>query len=197
MDLVCQQLKRLNEVMNAALSAREEGSSKRLVFFVRRSLQQFNLYGEWCESEILIDAYLRTRQKIEHGEVIDNFPGYLSSVSFNIIREHHRSRQRKFAACQKMQKSEANVLNTPESPYLDEKTSDFSNLLWESFESLRPKDQEILILRIVKGYSWSEIGDFMVATDKELRNDLALRSRLRKQGERALERLRKAFSSVT
>ncbi|ASC71239.1 hypothetical protein XM38_021910 [Halomicronema hongdechloris C2206] len=196
MDQPHKQLELLNQVIRGALSLEEGSTSKKLIFFIRRSLAQMGLQGEWQESEVLIEAYLRTRERVMAGEVISNFPGYLAQVSQYILLEKRRQRQRNHNINQKLFRSGSDVVSSPESSYGEGISQETVSSLWSSFHALAERDQQVLMLRIVKGHSWKEIGYFMVEEGLEANYTSALVAKLRKQGERALDRLRKRMLSV-
>lgn len=196
MDQPHKQLELLNQVIRGALSLQEDASSKKLLFFIRRSLTQMGLYGEWQESEVLIEAYLRTRERVMAGEVIGNFPGYLAQVAQYILLEKRRQRQRNHNISQKLFRSSADIVSLDESSYIEKIGQETISSLWSSFHALSERDQQVLMLRIVEGYSWKEIGYFMVEEGLETNYTSALVAKLRKQGERALDRLRKRMLSV-
>lgn len=195
MDELQRQLESLTEVVNSALLLRECESSRKLMFFIKRLLRQMRLENEWHASEILIEAYLRTRDQVQAGKAIRNPPSYLMSVAHNVVREKKREQQRHHG----IQKKLANTLNAvslPETNYQDAVNCEVVNSLWTSFNTLSDRDRQILDLRIVKGYQWSEIASILVEHGIEEHYGKALIAKLRKQGERALERLRKASLSV-
>ena len=84
----------------------------------------------------------------------------------------------------------------PDGSFCEEVSDELISSLWASFSALSERDKEILILRIVRGLSWKEIGFLMVSQGKERQFQSNLEAKLRKQGERALAKLRKQLSSV-
>ena len=196
MNEVHKQLELLTEFVKHTLSRKEAGTSKNLMFLIRRSLGQMRLLNEWDESEILIEAYLRTRRNIESGEIIENLPGYLVRVSQFIILEKNRKRKRNYGISQKLSGFTPDVASLPESSYEEGVNYEIVNSLWDSFNALPEKDRRILTLRIVKGYSWQEIGYQLIESGIEESYDSCLAAKLRKQGERALEKLRKRILSI-
>ena len=189
------QLERLNAVIKQALLGKEGETSKNLMLFIRRSLGQMRLRNEWNESEILVEAYLRTREKISSGEIIDNLPGYLSRVSQYIILEKIRQKSRNYRIHQKLS-SFSDAVSLPESSYEEGVSCDVVNSLWNSFNCLSQREQEILTLRIIKGYSWDEVAYQLLELGIEGSYDSTVVAKLRKQGGRALEKLRKRILSI-
>ncbi len=185
-----EQLDLLNKLINNILSQEGDESTRKIFFFIKRILRQFRLDSQLQESEILIDAYLRIREKIKSGESIKNISAYLNRVSYNIVREHSKKQKRS-------EKLHGRLLdNGYGHPDIilggDSSNYDKITILLESLKKLKNEDLEILQLHIVEGLSWEEIrGYFSSCKGKKLSN-----SALRKQGERALRRLREAYTSV-
>jgi len=180
----------LGEVIADAIHLK--GDAKHLIFFIKRTLRQFNLESHYQEMDILSEAYIRTQKRIDAGEIIENFPAWLKAVSLNIIREKSKKRL-------KDQSLQQNLISTGHGSEetmnrLEQDTTDFEAIktLLESLKSLSPEDIEILKLRIVKGLSWDEVAEALDKTGRNPRNAAALR----KRGERALGRLRNNFFSV-
>ncbi|NJL47588.1 MAG: hypothetical protein HC929_09000 [Leptolyngbyaceae cyanobacterium SM2_5_2] len=196
MDEDFKQLRALTEVVKDAISLKESESSKKLMYFIKRSLNQVGLAGEYEESEVLIKAYLRVRDRILSGTQIDNHLGYLTRVTYFIILEENRKRQRQIRLGQKLSHLTFVQDVIPDGSFCEGVSEDLVGSLWASFRALSERDKEILILRIVRGLSWKEIGFLMVSQGKEKKIHTGLEAKLRKQGERALAKLRKQLSSV-
>lgn len=195
MNEICQQLELLNEVVKRSLSPEEVATSKNLIFFIRRSLGQMGLSSDWQESEILVEAYLTVRRQIQDGKTIRNLPAYLTGVSQRIVLEKYRVRQRHARVAQKLSGC-GDTFFSVEEPYTAGVNEATINLLWRSFESLSERDQQVIQLRIVQGYSWKEVAYCLVELGIEPQYNEALIIKLRKQGKRALDRLRKGMLSV-
>ncbi len=189
-----EQLELLTKLVNDTLSEERNESSRKIFYFIRRSLRQFKLNGQRQESDILLEAYTRVRKKIESGESIENMPAYLNRVAFNIIRE--KSRKQK-----KAEDLHIRLINNgyghPDTTSGTEDTDSYKiNILIKALEEIKPEDLEIIELRIVKGLSWKEISEHLTSyKNEEYSNNLSV-SALRKRGERALKRLRKAYFFV-
>lgn len=195
MNEACKQLELLNTVIKQALLRKEGETSKNLMLFIRRSLGQMRLHNEWNESEILVEAYLRTRDKINSGEIIDNLPGYLSRVSQYIILEKSRQKKRNYGIHQKLS-SFSDIVSLPENSYEEGVSCEVVNSLWNSFNCLSEREQRILTLRVIKGHSWHEVAYQLLELGIEKSYDNTVIAKLRKQGERALEKLRKRILSI-
>jgi DNA-directed RNA polymerase specialized sigma24 family protein len=185
------QLKRLHEVVAHLLSPAGDDTSQKLLFFVKRLLYQFNIKNQFHESEIVVEAYLRTRKRIEQGEVIENIPAWLNQVSFNIIREYSRKVNQSRTLTAHLRCAAWTSANHPSSEFPDSQPIE---ALLAALAQLQPEDEELLILRIVKGFSWQEISQYLEAKDAGCKKYSA--QTLRKRGERALTRLKQKFFSV-
>ena len=191
------QLKVLTEVVKDAISHKEKDGAKKLMYFIKRSLGQFNLAHEYEESEILIQAYLRARNKILSGERIVNHSAYLTSVAYFIILEESKRKIRRKQLNHKLSFAESSADADVAKAYTDGASDELISSLWNSFKSLPQRDRQILILRIVKGHSWREIVSFVEGDHQAKNGGKSLESKLRKQGERALNKLRKQLMSAS
>ena len=190
------QIEHLTDVVGSVLSDRARGHRRKLLLTIQRSLRQFHLDSQLEESDIPIDAYIRTRTRIEAGECIENIPAWLNRVSFNIIREASKKRDQ----CQRLTDrlicndcGQPNPANSIEDPYAREEDIE---ALFLSLHQLSQPDLELLMLRVVKGLSWQEISQRSIDSEEDCKKPRVLQQRLRKRGERALKRLRDAFISI-
>ena len=188
------QLELLTKVVNDTLSEEWEESTRKIFFFIKRSLLQFKLNGQLQESDILLEAYIRVRQKIESGESIQNMPAYLNRVAFNIIRE--KSKKQKKAEDLHIRLINNGYGHPDTTSGTDDTDSYKINVLLKALEELKPEDFEIIQLRIVNGLSWKEISEYLTSSENKEHSKNLSASALRKRGERALKRLRKAYFSV-
>ena len=196
MHKIYKQLELLHEVVSRSLSPQEVGTSKNLIFFIRRSLNQMGLYPEWHESEILIEAYLRVRQKILAGQEVQKFPAYLTRVAQLIILEKSKQRRRNSNIRQKLARAGDDRDFLGDHPYTGNINPDTIDTLWSSFKTLPERDQKVLTLRIVHGYSWKEVAYTFVEWGLESHYSDSLIPKLRKRGKMALEKLKKGTLSV-
>jgi RNA polymerase sigma factor (sigma-70 family) len=163
--------------------------------FIERTLKQFRLYSYYDETEIFLQARAIVIKKIKSGETIKNFPAYLKTIAFNVIRDLDKKRKNQGSLVTRL-KIRSEIIDDKE--YLIPLYVTESNVkaLWNAFEQLDLKERQILILREVHGFSWREIGDILVTRGEENKNDPKLVQRLRQKGNRALKRLRKNYYSL-
>ena len=184
------QLKLLNELVKDAISEEWDESTRKIFFFIKRSLRQFKLYGQLQESDILTQAYIRVRQKIESGELIQNMPAYLNRVAFNIVREESRKQKKSEDLPIRLNNNGHGNLDT--TPGLDDTNSYQITTLIQALKELKSEDLEIIQLRIVKGLSWKEVSINLSSNQCSKISE----STLRQKGKRALQRLRNAYLAV-
>ena len=196
MDEDFDQLKALTEVVKDAIAHKENGSSKKLMYFIKRSLGQVGLTHEWEESEILIQAYFRAREKVLAGERISNYGAYLTRIAYFVILEESKRRNRRGKLNKKLSHDGTKTETTPAEGYVEGISDELMRSLWASFEALSPRDRRILMLRIVRGLSWRDISALMVKDGEEKNDGKSLDAKLRKQGERALAKLRRQIMAV-
>lgn len=184
-------LRLLNEVISRLLGSEHDSSSLILIHAVRKMLRQFHLDAQFSASDIFIEAYLRTYLAIQKGQVIGNLPGWIRSVSLNIIRERSRkciSDNRRFIS--DVAHELADNTHIDDFPNSFEKESVL--LLVKVLATLSDLDQEILSLRNGQGLSWQQIREHFLHSQQLDFSTTALR----KKGERALKRIRKVFLPI-
>jgi RNA polymerase sigma factor (sigma-70 family) len=184
------QLELLTTVVNNLLSEEKDEATRKIFFFIKRTLRQFKLDGQLEESDILSEAYLCVRKKIESGELIQNIPAYLNRVAFNIIRERSKKKKKSKDLHIRLINNSHGVIDT--TSRIDDLDSNQITILLKALKELNSEDFELIKLRIVKGLSWNEISDNLNYS-KDNENKKRLSANTRKKGERALKRLRKAY----
>lgn len=185
-----EQLKLLTALIEDSLSEKQNDDSRKIFFFAKRTLRQFKLDGQLQESDIVIQAYLRVREKIKSGESIKNMPAYFNRVCYNIVREHSKKQKKTENLCNRLVNNGFGVSET--NRQIDSLNYSNNKILFESLAQLNNEDREIIELRIVQELSWKEISDHISL----YRNKKLNTSTLRKRGERILKRLREAYISV-
>jgi DNA-directed RNA polymerase specialized sigma24 family protein len=158
-----------------------------MLALIERSLRQFNLQNSHSAAEILIEAYVRGRKRIDSGEQIYNPNAWTKTTALNVIREYSR-KQKQTVQTENYQFDEH--LNTSSAPF-----EDFSReykLMTIAFSHLTREEQELLTLKVIKQLSWRAISDYLSQKyDKDLKEDT-----LRKRKERALKRLHQIYHSL-
>ena len=180
----------LENFMDEVLSSQRASRPHKLFFLIERWLRQFHLDSQIDSSEILVEAYMRTRSKILKGVNIERFPAWFNRVSFKIIQEYSKRKKYRDLLKQRLIRSGQHFTediahqNDPEHPNIE--------ALLKSLEELKEEELEILNLRIVQGLSWKDVRSYWCNTKGK---DIS-ESALRKKGERALSHLRDVFAST-
>jgi DNA-directed RNA polymerase specialized sigma24 family protein len=161
--------------------------------FIQRSLRQFHLEGSCSVDEIISEVYVRGVRLIASGKTIEKPLAWLKVTSLNVIRELSRSR------CNQQQKHQPLDSDFTEHKIFKQQPNDDVNCdeaialklaaIQASFTQLSTKDQAILLLRLQENLSGKEVGEQLAAAGLGVHNEVTLR----KQGSRALKRLRKAY----
>ena len=159
---------------------------------IKRRMQQYHLFPQYHVHEICTEAYLRTLRRIEVGESIANLPASFKITILRIAQEYSRRQ----SSQRNLEKKLETTADTFEEISVCDGTIE-SNLvrLQEALKKMKPQELLILRLRIVEGFSWSEIGDYLVECG-EAEDTPQLRSTLRTKGGRALKKLRKNYFSA-
>lgn len=159
---------------------------------IKRRMQQYHLFPRYHIHEIFTEAYLRTLRRIETGEIIANLPASFKITILHIAREYGRKQS-------SQRNLERKLENTPDTfaeiPIHDSAIESNLLRLQEALKKMKPQELLILRLRIVEGFSWPEIGDYLVGCG-EAEDTPQLRSTLRTKGKRALEKLRRHYFSA-
>ncbi|HEY9726614.1 MAG TPA: hypothetical protein V6D50_09220 [Chroococcales cyanobacterium] len=165
------------------------------ISFIQRSLVQFNLASQFEAHEILNEAYVRGREFIRSGKVIQNPHSWLKSTSLNIIRENSRKQKKEQPIDPEL------VELIPSLRVIEDSVvthSDIGNK-WEALlsslkalSSTDPMGARLLRLQ-AQGLSWKEIRKQLVTEDGEAPSG----STLRQKASRAKKSLRKIYHSIT
>ena len=191
-----EQIRQLVDVVVGILSGQGDKHHRRLLFRIQRTLGQFHLQTQLEGSDVLIEAYLRTRTRIEAGEFIENIPAWLSRVAFNIIREASRKRDQGRRLQDRLVRNGYGQPNpAPRIEAVHNHNEDIE-VLFSALNQLSQSDLELLKLRIVKGLSWQDVSERLRESGEDCKNPRVLQQRLRKRGERSLKRLRDTFFSM-
>lgn len=166
--------------------------ARSLLAFIKRTIHQFGLQVYITEIDIFVEAYLRgvryTQQNQEH---IRQPKAWMRRTAYNIIRECKRDRLRYSAAAfdELMDQGPAEA-EGPVPGAVDEETiGNAVNAVLQALEALSPGDRDLIQWKVVEGLTWPQVQTRLVAAG----GDRVSQATLRKRGQRALERLRRAY----
>jgi DNA-directed RNA polymerase specialized sigma24 family protein len=163
-----------------------------LLPWIKHLVKQFGLTGYLCEFEVLIEAYTIAIKKTKEGHVINNLPAWFKGTALNIVRNIKREIRRQDSIKSNFQYDREEVENASYRSIDDNSMDDNVQSLIKAFSMLCEADRDILILRIVKGLTWSDIAEKMIQEGKENSTSMEkLLVRLRQRHSRALSKLRK------
>ncbi|NJL46907.1 MAG: sigma-70 family RNA polymerase sigma factor [Leptolyngbyaceae cyanobacterium SM2_5_2] len=156
---------------------------------IQRMLRQYRLASQIEPFEILHEAYLRGKQKLQTGETITNAHAWLRSTAFYIISE--RKRKDRDGA------TEPHIL---EAIVLDERINlmqqqilaEELKLLYQALAKLQQEDPtsaRLLTLKTFRDWSWGDIRDWLISQGEPAVSETTLRQR----ASRAKRRLREIF----
>ncbi|PSN12034.1 hypothetical protein C7293_21875 [filamentous cyanobacterium CCT1] len=166
--------------------------ARSLLAFIKRTIHQFGLEVYITEIDIFVEAYLRgvryTQQNQEH---ILQPKAWMRRTAYNIIRECKRDRLRYSAAAfdELMDQGPAEAEGPTPGAVDDEAISRAINAVLQALEALPQGDRDLIQWKVVEGLSWQQVQARLVAAG----GDRVSQATLRKRGQRALERLRRAY----
>lgn len=174
-------------------------AARSLLAFIRRDLRQFHLHGSISETDIFIQAYLRGFEYCskEGAEPIRNVRAWLRQTAFNIIREESRRRQRapqvSYDVLAENDLGRSQLTQAPDEWGLDPDIVETDmRAIVTALARLSAREQRIIHLRTLQGLAWKDVQQHLETMgEPPLRLDV-----LRKQGQRALERLRKEYHTL-
>jgi predicted RNA polymerase sigma factor len=180
------------DVFDQALSdilGKDNPQAYSILSAIQRTLNQYHLSDQYEVYEILHEAYLRGKKKLQTGEIIRNPYAWLRATAFNIVYERKRKQR---SSATDPQVIEA-VLADPRLTLMQQQILNSEiDLLYEALAVLYQEDPEgtcLLYLRHVRALSWGQIGQWLAAEGRPLPNDATLRQR----ASRAKRRLRTIF----
>lgn len=189
---VKEQIKQLDNLVSNILVSNisENKEIKGILPFIKRTLEQFQLDHDYDQYDVFLESYKRTKVAIIRGKFISNMPVWLKRTSYNIVREWRKDKNRQ-------EKIVQYLLNGNDTVYLDEdKLVDYAvgrnlEILINEVKALERKDYSILYLRIIKEYSWKEIGEYLFENELEMESNPKKREeKLRQKGKRIMEKIR-------
>lgn len=165
--------------------------ARSLLAFITRTIRQFELQGHVTEIDIFVEAYLRgVRYTQQRQEQIHQPKAWMRRTAYNIIRECKRDRQHYSALAfdELMEQGQRVDLTSPPAVN-DAAITDAINSVIQAFEALSVGDRNLIQWKVIDSLSWQEVQTRLVAQGE----DRASQAALRKRGQRALERLRRAY----
>lgn len=164
--------------------------------YIKRTLRQFNLDRICSVEEIISEVYVRGIASIEAGKTIDKPLAWLKVTCLNVIREMSRSRNNQLHRLQGLDSDwiehEALMHNLADDSTVDEFIHAKLAAIRDSLSQLSLKEQELLRLRFAEGLSWKQVGDRLAVSGWQFQDEVTLR----KQGSRAIKRLRKVYDGI-
>ncbi|MBE9112859.1 sigma-70 family RNA polymerase sigma factor [Nodosilinea sp. LEGE 07298] len=156
---------------------------------IQRTLRQYHLNTQYEAHEILHEAYLRGKKKLQAGEVIRNPYAWLKATAFHVIYERKRKHRASATDPQVMEAALPDPrLNLMQQQVITEEL----DLLYQALQLLHQEDPEatcLLYLRTVRDWSWAKISQWLIAEGHPAATEAALRQR----ASRARRRLRDIF----
>ncbi len=157
--------------------------------FIQRTLKQYRLASQFEPFEILHEAYLRGKQKLQTGETITNAHAWLRSTAFYIISE--RKRKDRDGATEP-HILDAIVVDERPNPMQQQILAEELKLLYQSLAQLRredPASARLLTLKTFRDWSWGDIRAWLISQGEPAASEATLRQR----ASRAKRRLREIF----
>jgi hypothetical protein len=154
-------------------------------------LKRFNLHNRYDAAFVLNEAYMRTRKALEAGQTISNYPAWLKSANFNIVRELSRAekKNRESSVSTEVDSVTACEADT----WIDDDIESVEQQrMRKAFATLSPLEQAILQLKVVKGLRWGEVQTALSTAGFE---SFSLNLLSQKKG-RALQKLKATFLST-
>ncbi|MGF1570335.1 MAG: RNA polymerase sigma factor [Nodosilinea sp.] len=152
---------------------------------IQRTLNQYRLASHVESHEILHEAYLRGKKKLQSGETIHNVYAWLKATAIHVIYE--RKRKARDGATEPHILEAVlpdNRVNLMQQQILSEEL----DLLYQCLGILHQEDPEttrLLYLRTVKGLTWNQIREVLIAQGEPSANEATLRQRA-SRGKRRL-----------
>jgi DNA-directed RNA polymerase specialized sigma24 family protein len=166
--------------------------ARSLLAFIQRTIRQFELQGYVTEVDIFVEAYLRgVKYTQQHQEEIRQPKAWMRHTAYNIIREWKRDRQHYSAvAFDELMGQGAAMAEAASSPSIDEDVIDQAlEAVQTALEGLSPGDRNLIQWQLIEGLTWQQV---QVRLLDQGEDPISLAT-LRKRGQRALERLRRAY----
>lgn len=183
-------LRELDRSVGDWLADSETKSYRTLASVIRRFLRQKGIEQHFEVEEIFIDTYLRARQKIEKGEDIENYRGWIRKAAYFIVCEKKRTISKAKSLISRIE-DEAKVCgNLRES--LDLSIDLNYELLYQALKCLKEEEIEIISLRFWDELSWQEVVE---SSSLEGIRESSIPA-LRKRQQRIIEKLKEIVRSL-
>lgn len=148
-------LRELDRSVGDWLTGSEERSYQTLASVIKRFLRQKGIEKHFEVEDIFIDTYLRARQKIEEGEDIRNYRGWIRKAAYFIVCERKRA----------IVKAQVLIIRIEDEVKVCEslrKSLDLSlelnyELIYQALKHLQEEEIEIISLRFWDEMSWQEV----------------------------------------
>ncbi len=165
-------------------------NARSLLVFIQRTIRQFGLQVYITEIDIFVEAYLRGVKYTQDNQAEIRQPkAWMRRTAYNIIRECKRDRQRySTLAFDELMDQGSPIRSTADGVDSTAMANSISAVL-EALETLTPGDRSLIQWKIVEGLSWQGVQTRLMAEGE----DPVPQATLRKRGQRALERLRRAY----
>jgi predicted RNA polymerase sigma factor len=153
---------------------------------IQRTLHQYHLEEQYEAYEILHEAYLRGKKKLQTGEIIRSPYAWLRATAFHVIYERQRKHR---ASATDPQVMEAVLPDPGLHPMQQQQLNEELDQLYRALHLLHQEDPEgtcLLYLRNVRSLSWSQISHWLAAQGQPVPTAVTLRQR----ASRAKRRLR-------
>ncbi|MGB5975439.1 MAG: sigma-70 family RNA polymerase sigma factor [Nodosilinea sp.] len=180
------------DVFDQALSdilGRDNPRAYSVLSAIQRTLKQYNLDNQYEAYDILHEAYLRGKKKIQAGDIIRNPHAWLRATAFHVIYERKRKHR---ASATDPQVIEAALPDPRLGLIQQQMITEELDLLYKALGLLHQEDPEatcLLYLRTVRDWSWPQISRWLIDQGQPTATEAALRQR----ASRAKRRLRDIF----
>ncbi|MGB3191780.1 MAG: hypothetical protein WBB43_20455 [Limnoraphis sp.] len=174
------------------LVRKKNDADHNLIAFTRSRLRQVKLFGIYEELEIINIAVIRARSKILKGEKeIVNLKPWFKKIILYIIKEVYKKEKSNKARSEKLM--DKTLLISDHMQLFESSSQRITDFLYEALNDLTESERCILILRETHNLSWEEVSNLLVEKKLE-KPDNNLVVRVRKKGNRALNKLRSSFN---
>ncbi|TVP66545.1 MAG: hypothetical protein EA342_11560 [Leptolyngbya sp. LCM1.Bin17] len=179
----------IQDVFDRALAnvlSQDNPQAYTLIRVIQSTLNQYRLGNHMEVFEVLHEAYLRGKKKLQAGETIHNAQAWLKATAIHVIYE--RKRKQRFSAVEPHLLEAMMADNGPHLLQMQMVREDL-DLLYQALDQLHQEDPyatTLLYLKTVQGWTWNEISQWLAVQGQSVPSQAALRQR----ASRAKRRLR-------